>query len=266
MSLTAEVVKRNIGMGWLVAAMTLVSIVISVGMVAGVLLVFYGPDAARGMTVGEYWGFAMGFAVVVPAIACPVVGTQMLMLLRELNKAREELARLANTDQLTQLLNRRGFELAANEALLEAERSGQPLAVLMCDIDHFKQINDNFGHDFGDQSIKHVAAVLADAAAQHGAIACRHGGEEFVMLLPGSNEGKARYIAESLRLACSASSVVWADMSARLTVSVGVSFASTPQTDLGRMMVQADSALYKAKQAGRDRVISEQLDVLALAA
>ena len=253
-------------MGWLVAAMTLISIFISVTLVVGILLAFYGQDAARGMTVGEYWGFAIGFAVGVPAIACPVVGTQMLLLLRDLNKAREELARLANTDQLTQLLNRRGFELAAAEALLEAERAGQPLAVLMCDIDHFKQINDKFGHDFGDQSIKHVAAILAETSAQHGAIACRHGGEEFVMLLPGSNEGKAKYVAECVRLACSARPTVWGDMSGRLTVSVGLSFASTPQTDLGRMMLQADGALYKAKQAGRDRVISEKLDVLALAA
>jgi formate hydrogenlyase subunit 3/multisubunit Na+/H+ antiporter MnhD subunit len=85
------VVKRNIGMGWLVAAMTLISIIISVALVVGILLAFYGQDAARGVTVGEYWGFAIGFAVGVPAIACPVVGTQMLLLLRDLNKAREEL-------------------------------------------------------------------------------------------------------------------------------------------------------------------------------
>ena len=123
MSLTQQVIRHNLGIKWLVTLMTLGSVLISVAIVAGVILAFFGLDAARGVTVGEFWGFALGFAVGVPAIACPVIGIRMLMLLRDLNAAKDELARIADTDQLSGLLNRRGFEKAAATALATAEKS-----------------------------------------------------------------------------------------------------------------------------------------------
>jgi diguanylate cyclase (GGDEF)-like protein len=262
MSLTAQVVRRNLGMGWVLAVMTLVSIVISVVIVVGVLLLAFGTDAARNVTVWEFWGFAISFAAGVPAVACPVVGTRMLMLLRDLNHAKEELARIADTDQLTSLLNRRGLEKAAARVLASAEAAGTPVAMLMCDIDHFKSINDTFGHDFGDQALKTVATVIRETLEKHEVVACRFGGEEFVLLLPDASTAKARLLAEELRLALSLRPVEWQGNSSRITMSVGIAAARQPQSDLSRLLSYADGALYRAKNAGRNRVEADQLDVV----
>lgn len=266
MSLTAQVVRRNLGMGWVLTLMTIVSIVISVAIVVGVLLLVFGVDAARGVTVGQFWGMAMAFAIGVPAVACPVVGTRMLMLLRDLNQAKEELARIADTDQLTSLLNRRGFEKAAALALAKAESSASPIAILMCDIDHFKSINDTYGHDFGDAALKTVAAVIRDTLSQHGVIACRFGGEEFVLLLPDASTARARLLAEELRIALSFRAVEWQGQTSRITMSVGIAAAPRPQSDLNRLLTSADGALYRAKNSGRNRVETDQLDVVVSAA
>ena len=118
-------------------------------------------------------------------LVAPVVSWRNLTLMTALDRARQELARVAATDQLTGLLNRRGFEEAAARVLDQAEEKGEPVAILMCDIDHFKSINDTYGHEFGDQSIRQVANMLAKLDHVPQAIAGRHGGEEFVVLLPG---------------------------------------------------------------------------------
>jgi len=261
MSLTQQVIRHNLGIKWLVTLMTLGSVLISVAIVAGVILVFLGPDPTRGMTLGEFWGFAIGFAVGVPAIACPVVGIRMLLLLRDLNAAKNELARIADTDQLSGLLNRRGFEKAAARAFASAERSGQSVAMMMCDIDHFKSINDTHGHDFGDQALKHVANVIRDSMAKYEIIACRFGGEEFALLLPGATTGFAKIAAEELRIACALQPVEWEGKSTRVTMSVGVACATQPQSDLTRLLSFADCALYRAKRGGRNRVEADQMVV-----
>ena len=266
MSLTQQVIRNNLGIKWIVSLMTLGSILISVAIVAGVILAFFGVDAARGVTVGEFWGFALGFAVGVPAIACPVVGIRMLMMLRDLNAAKEELARIADTDQLSGLLNRRGFEKAAVKALAEAEKSGQSIAMLMCDIDHFKNINDTFGHDFGDQALKHVAEVIRKTLAKHDVIASRFGGEEFALLLPNATTGLAKVAAEELRIACSLQPLEAEGKSTRVTMSVGIAAATQPQSDLTRLLSFADGALYRAKRGGRNRVEADQMVVEVAAA
>ena len=261
MSLTQHVIRHNLGITWLVTLMTLGSIIISVAIVAGGILAYFGLDAARGVTVGEFWGYALGFAVVVPAIACPIVGIRMLMLLRDLNAAKEELARIADTDQLTGLLNRRGFEKAAAKVLAEAEKSDHSVAMLMCDIDHFKAINDTYGHDFGDEALKHVSKVIREALAKHNVIACRFGGEEFALLLPNATTGYGKIAAEELRIACALHPVEAEGKSTRVTMSVGVAAAAQPQSDLTRLLSFADGALYRAKRGGRNRVEADQMVV-----
>ena len=263
MSLTDLTVKRSIAVGWVVTAMTLVSIAISVGIVVAVLTLLLGTDSTRMITAGEFWTLALAFATGIPAIACPLVGTRMLFLLRDLNAAKDELARIADTDQLTGLLNRRGFEKAASQVLAQAERDGQPVAVMMCDIDHFKSINDTHGHDFGDLSIKHVADVIIQTLAGRGAIAGRFGGEEFVLLLPNYATGAAKLAADELRLACALQHVAFEGKSARVTMSVGVAGALKVESDLGRLISHADTALYRAKRSGRNRVVADQVETMA---
>ncbi len=125
----------------------------------------------------------------------------------------------------------------------------------MCDIDHFKKINDTYGHDFGDEAIRHVARLIAAKQEAVGAIAGRHGGEEFVLLLPGASQGQAKLIAEELRIACSLSPVAWNGQSARVTISAGLFVVERVESGLGQMLTQADLALYAAKRGGRNQVV-----------
>ncbi len=266
MSVTSPAARRELTIAWIVGIQTIASIVISVAIVVGVLYLVFGSAADENVTQREFWTLALSFAIGIPAIACPVVGTRMLLLLRDLKVAKEELSRLADTDQLTCLLNRRGFERAAARVIAEAERDGQPVAILMCDIDHFKAINDTHGHDFGDQALKHVAEIIRTSLSHYGVTAGRFGGEEFVLLLPGTSTARAKLAAEELRIACSLKQVDWDGKQARVTMSVGVAAAAHPQSDLTRLITHADTALYRAKRSGRNRVEADQLETVATAA
>jgi diguanylate cyclase len=128
------------------------------------------------------------------------------------------------------------------------------MSVLMIDIDFFKELNDSFGHDFGDAALVQVAAILRNEALEEGFIVGRQGGDEFVALLPGVSGPKAAAIAERIRRACSETLVEHGGKSAYVTVSVGVSTQSQ-QNSLSQLIGEADGALYCAKQEGRNRVV-----------
>ncbi len=237
------------------ARMTTLSVVLSVVICIASMLAFFPTDSSAAMTVQQQWIVAIAMSAVIPGLVAPVVIWRIQTLMDALDEANAALARLAATDQLTGLLNRRGFEEAADRLLKEASASGMPVAALMCDIDHFKKINDTYGHDFGDQAIRHVAGLIAEKQAATGAIAGRHGGEEFVMLLPGASPGQAKIIAEELRIACHLSPVVWNGESARVTISAGLFVVERVENGLGQMLNQADLALYAAKRGGRNQVV-----------
>ena len=173
-------------------------------------------------------------------------------------------------DALTTLANRRAFDrrlascLAADVAVLGGLPQGAPVSLLMIDIDHFKRVNDSYGHSFGDQVLRAVAQVLK-ALTPDGGMAARVGGEEFALLLPGVGLAPARALAEKVRATVAASRVrrKGGDADEHITVSLGV--AQYLQGNPGRGVVadepaasfleRADRALYAAKQAGRDRVV-----------
>lgn len=158
----------------------------------------------------------------------------------------------ARTDPLSSLLNRRGFEERAAQALDRCDRAGVPVALVLADLDHFKSINDMYGHQAGDRVIVEFASRLNAAAGNHG-IAGRLGGEEFAILLPLADLASARLLAEAVRTAFSNGSVEGIPAGARLTASFGVAARSGDET-LETLMRRADEALYKAKQNGRDSV------------
>lgn len=185
-----------------------------------------------------------------PLIAIALALTLMVAIAIDLI---EQLRREARTDKLSGLLNRGGFEMAANAALKRSQAAnGLPVCLIIADLDHFKQINDTFGHSVGDAVIglfgRHVAAMCSEDM-----VAGRIGGEEFAVLLPGHDIQAARLFAESLR-ACP-----WDYWSGMLppkvapSVSIGVC-AAWPGADLHALMNQADEALYEAKNGGRDQV------------
>jgi diguanylate cyclase (GGDEF)-like protein len=162
------------------------------------------------------------------------------------------MARLATTDSLTGLLNRHAFLERAEGARLAALRLRQPLALLMMDIDHFKQINDRFGHATGDEALRVFAQTARGVLRAHETVG-RLGGEEFAMVLPGTDLAGAARAGERLRLAVREAVVVTSGTAYTMTVSIGV-VVLDPNETLGAGLARADHALYAAKSGGRDRV------------
>ena len=150
------------------------------------------------------------------------------------------------------LLNRGGFEAHAALALQEARRLGVPVSLVISDLDHFKSINDNFGHAAGDTVIMTFARFLRSAVAGHH-LAGRIGGEEFAILLPGTNLVAARLFAEGARNAFASLTVEGMPATKRFTASFGVAELAGGES-IGDLMARADKALYIAKNSGRDCV------------
>jgi len=184
-------------------------------------------------------------------------------LMKELTLTRSELSRISQTDQLTGLLNRRGFDDEATRALHSAYQASMPAVVFMCDIDHFKSINDRFGHDFGDKALVEIATVLREFSQARGGLVARHGGEEFAALMVGISREQAEIYAEEIRRACAHREIRSGDICEQMTISIGFT-VSRGETDLAAIIRIADQALYTAKRQGRDRVV--RADEMALAA
>lgn len=178
-------------------------------------------------------------------------------LFQELAGQREELRLLATTDALTGLANRREFFARAGQEILRAQRNGGALSLLMLDLDHFKRVNDQYGHAVGDQVLQALASALQSRVRRIDLLA-RIGGEEFVLLMPESDREAALAAGERLRQAATELSV--GEAGVRIHLSVGVSFAAhipadSPLDDfLQALLQEADTALYVAKQRGRNRV------------
>ena len=156
-------------------------------------------------------------------------------------------------DPLTGLYNRRYLEETLVRELARAQRNGQPVSVIMGDIDHFKAINDERGHLAGDEVLRALGALLL-RNSRRSDICCRYGGEEFLLVLPGTAEATARERAERLRV-CLATMEIGPDPDAiRATASFGVAWFPKHGPTAGELLAAVDRALYSAKQAGRDRV------------
>ncbi|MGA6179531.1 GGDEF domain-containing protein [Stenotrophomonas sp. NPDC077421] len=170
-----------------------------------------------------------------------------------------DLRRLARTDGLTGLLNRSAV-LADGSALQAACRQQQrPLALLLLDVDHFKQVNDRWGHLAGDRVLRNVAGVLATAVADRPHLLGRYGGEEFVLLLPDATPQQALAWANRLRDRLQAAPASVGSTAVPVTASIGVA-ADPGQGDLAGLLAAADAALYKAKAEGRDRAVGARAD------
>lgn len=181
--------------------------------------------------------------------------TGVMVDVTESHQLRQELERLATTDPLTGLANRRAFLMRAREEVDRAARHGRPMSVVMIDIDHFKVINDRHGHDVGDQVLQRVAALVRDTVRQSVDVVARFGGEEFVLLLPETGLAGARILAERIRKAFEESLVDTDGGPVSFTASFGVEeFRTALDTGVETVLKRADDALYRAKAAGRNRV------------
>ena len=161
----------------------------------------------------------------------------------------------AQIDGLTGLWNRRYFDQRMIQEISEAKRYSRPLSLVLCDIDRFKRLNDQFGHPFGDFVLERVAQILSGGRTSD--IACRYGGEEFGLILSSTNIEQGHEVAERLRIAIE--SIVWpGKQDLVVTASFGICDTESvgEETNPEAMLETVDSALYKAKQNGRNRVES----------
>ncbi|WP_372877686.1 diguanylate cyclase [Pseudomonas sp.] len=185
-------------------------------------------------------------------LICLVVTVIVLSLVSlAMRRYQKRIAALATTDQLTELLNRRGFDLLANQAIQEARRNPSPLCALLLDLDNFKRLNDSHGHLAGDQVLRGFANKLRDNLRQSDIIG-RWGGEEFILLLKDTSLEQARLLAEKVRQQTEQSSFDYQGASLQITTSIGLAELHADDS-LNELLARADRALYRAKQAGRNR-------------
>lgn len=192
--------------------------------------------------------------LIIPLILAPPFFFFLLSQMRQLAIAHRELLTLATTDSLTSLLNRRAFTEMADGYLRRIQESPEPRtgALLVVDVDHFKRINDRFGHETGDEALKLIARTLSSAVRDTDLVG-RMGGEEFVVFLPGQHPAQVPEIAERIRASISRADFVSDGSRYPLSVSIGgVLFeGAAPFRDLYRI---ADEHLFGAKRGGRNRV------------
>lgn len=193
--------------------------------------------------------------LIVSNIAIPLTALALLTYFFRLASIRAErrMEQMALTDPLTGLFNRRHMHGRLQEAQAQFSRDRRPFCILLADIDHFKRINDEHGHDAGDRVLQAVAALFGEELRGRDVVA-RWGGEEFLMLLPEIEAGEAREVAERLRGAAENRIAGLAGLGRSVTVSLGLS-AYTAEAPIERLLKSADEALYAGKAAGRNRVI-----------
>ncbi|GLS27637.1 diguanylate cyclase [Marinibactrum halimedae] len=180
---------------------------------------------------------------------------ELTRALEELTTANEKLARVSVTDKLTGLRNRYHFDLALEQELNRVKRNLSDMSLLLADIDHFKRINDNWGHTVGDQALQMVSDCLRSVIGRNIDSICRYGGEEFALILPSTNLENAAFVAEKIRKTVEITQFSHNGTPIPLTISVGVaSVAYGQQCKLDEIVQAADTALYQAKDKGRNRI------------
>ena len=170
----------------------------------------------------------------------------------ELRRAHDQLKEMASTDPLTRLYSRRWWFDMADTEFVRSRRYGGDLSVLLVDLDHFKRVNDRFGHEAGDSVLRTFADLLRRECRQSDIIG-RLGGEEFALALPETSVADSETVASRLTAGCRALAVPAGDESIRWSCSIGVADVRADDADVDAVLRRADVALYEAKRAGRDR-------------
>lgn len=229
-------------------------------LLAGILLVLFDL-----IFKGEILIVDIIIAVLIAFIVAPVVTHGFISLSGELHNTKTELERLATHDYLTGILNRRAFLEKATHELQRDIRYQRPLTILLLDIDHFKNINDRFGHAAGDAVLTEFTRCCQGELRECDIFA-RYGGEEFIALLPESDIDSARNVAERLCKRAKSCRTMHDGNEIEITVSIGTvsvtpgELKNAPAT-LDALLVAADRAMYEAKNNGRNQFISRAIDI-----
>lgn len=202
---------------------------------------FWGNTVATALPDGD--GKACGFVMVTRDMT-------------ERKQMEDRLVALATTDPLTGAFNRRAGDARLEEAFRDWRRTGRGFAALMVDCDHFKSINDRWGHDAGDEVLTALVRICGETV-RRADVTVRWGGEEFLLLLPETGRDAAVAVAERLRRAVGAAKVARGDDAIRFAISIGVAVAGIADANRDSIIRRADAALYRAKRAGRNRVVAD---------
>lgn len=176
------------------------------------------------------------------------------LLVADLHKGRSMFKALAETDDMTELLNKRSFMQLFNQMAGEAQENGDPLTVMMIDADNLKEINDKQGHQAGDKLIQMLAATISESLRSTDII-CRYGGDEFMAALPGMSAARALEAAERLRKTVEGLSLEFEGKRIGGTVSIGIATFPAHVSDTSQLLEKADESLYLSKRTGRNRVM-----------
>jgi diguanylate cyclase (GGDEF)-like protein len=226
--------------------------------------VFLVPIPLASLRPGEpgLAGLATGWmAVFALETMLYVVGTAFIVLVLAKERALRAQRAAASTDELTGILNRRGFIAGAQQLVARQAKSREPVSLLMFDLDHFKLVNDRFGHAVGDETLCVFATTVARSLRASDVVG-RFGGEEFVAILPGSLS-EAKTVAERVRAAFEAAAAAVGGHPVAGTVSVGAASAAA-DADVATLLTAADKALYEAKANGRNRVVAVEHELPTL--
>ena len=205
----------------------------------------------------------VGVGIMLEALVLALITAYRIRLLEEIKASQEELKHQAATDSLTQLFNRGHFHKEAQRVYMQARLTPQPMAVIICDIDLFKLVNDKYGHLMGDQVIIDIATTLKLHARKCDIVA-RYGGEEFIMLLQNVSLDEARLCAERIRTAVTELSFSAEEQEVfTVTLSLGVASVDFAHP-LEHAIKLADDALYCAKNKGRNNVQSSEINLLEM--
>jgi diguanylate cyclase (GGDEF)-like protein len=196
----------------------------------------------------------MRVAAEIAAVIAFIISFLVVDAIRRILKGKRSVERLAMTDDLTGLANRRAFLVAAERAIAQIDDVGRSSTLLIVDLDHFKRVNDVYGHRAGDQALQAAAQALA-RSVREGDFVGRLGGEEFVVLVDAADEETARRAAESARAAIAAMRVTTPNGEIAVTASIGCS-ALVAEDSVSAALERADEALYAAKRAGRNQIVS----------
>lgn len=194
--------------------------------------------------------------LLVTAIVAPIISWKIFRLIYELDDAKSALKEQAELDFLTRLSNRRGLHVKAETLIKNAKDAQQPVSMVVVDIDHFKKVNDRYGHQAGDAVICAAASAIlrvTENLKEFEIHAGRIGGEEFAIILRGCTRTSLTELVEKLRLACETGHVTFAECQIDFTVSIGSTITVHDDADYENLFMAADQALYRAKETGRNR-------------
>ncbi len=191
---------------------------------------------------------------------------ELAKVVEDLARVNEKLDRLNQLDELTHLYNRRAFNQRSVQLLAQCRREMRPLSVLLLDVDHFKQVNDRYGHLVGDECLRRVATLIRERVTRPQDFVARFGGEEFVVVLYDTHLDGALHVAERIRAEVQQMNMQWESRAVPLTISIGVC-GGVPEAwhEVEHYTGCADRALYRAKSEGRNRVVSGEFSALTQA-